>query len=120
MKTLTVSNALAQWSTSYKRAAILQGSFASLSSLVGFFVWWFQCDSSKRSTIWLLVSFLNAGIVLFTLAAIMPTNRRLLSIPDQEKDSKTTKYLLNLWNKLHFVRTAISLVSFGISIYLLT
>ena len=61
------------------------------------------------------ISVLVAGIVLvlvapFTLIVIMPTNKRLLAL-NAEKDAQEALVLLNRWNKLHMVRSALGLVS---------
>jgi len=46
----------------------------------------------------------------FTLIIIMPTNNRLLAL-NAEKDAEESKILLSRWNKLHMVRSALSLAA---------
>jgi hypothetical protein len=48
----------------------------------------------------------------------MPTNRRLLD-PDRDLASADTRALLQKWNKLHAVRTTLSLVASIIYLWLL-
>jgi len=62
------------------------------------------------SSVWWLLGGLSLGLVVpFTLVVIMPTNRRLSSAVD--KGSEETRKLLDGWNKLHAVRSALSVVA---------
>ena len=96
--------------TSYKRAALLQAPLTMLGFVSSLVAW------LAGSNIWWLI----AGLVLFssmpfTLAMIMPTNKKLLD-PKIDRDSDSTKVLLQTWGKLHAVRSVLSTVSLVIFI----
>ncbi len=57
---------------------------------------------------WLIGAVLLGAVVPFTFLVIMPTNRRLLA-PDL--DAGEARRLLQKWNALHGVRTALSIVA---------
>lgn len=100
-----VKVALSEWALSYKRAAVMQASFAVLGFVFSTIAWLIGAN------VWVLV----AGIVLvsvvpFTLVVIMPTNKRLLVL-NPEKDAEEAKMLLNRWNKLHMVRSVLGLAA---------
>ncbi len=97
--------AVTQWAPSYQRATWLQAPLAVLG-LVSAVVAWLA-----GSSVWWLVGGLLLGLVVpFTLAVIMPTNRRLLS-PHLDKRSEEAWQLLQRWNRLHSVRTILSVVA---------
>ena len=97
--------ALSEWAPSYKRATVMQASLAVLGFVFSVVAW------LAGAKIWVLV----AGILLvlvapFTLIVIKPTNNRLLYL-NAEKDAEEAKMLLNRWNKLHLVRSVLSLAA---------
>jgi len=47
----------------------------------------------------------------------MPTNLKLKS-PDLDKTAESTQAMLELWGKLHFVRSVASLIASGIFLYI--
>jgi hypothetical protein len=67
---------------------------------------------------WLVAAILIGAVVPFTLAVVMPTNRRLLE-PNRDHGSAQTRALLQKWNRLHAVRTASSVLSSLIYLWLL-
>ncbi len=100
-----VKVALSEWAPSYKRATVMQASLAVLGFVFSVIAWFVGAN----------IVVLVAGILLvlvapFTLIVIMPTNNRLLGL-NAEKDSEEAKILLNRWNKLHIVRSALSLAA---------
>ncbi len=100
-----VKVALLEWAPSYKRATVMQASLAVLGFVFSTIAWFMGAN----------ISVLVAGILLvlvapFTLIVIMPTNNRLLAL-NAEKDAQEALMLLNRWNKLHMLRSALSLVS---------
>lgn len=100
--------ALSEWTPSYKRAAVMQASLAVLGFVFSICAWLFGAD------IWFLVAGLVLGsVVPFTLIVIMPTNKKLLSLP-AENESEEARLLLDRWNKLHMVRSALSLIALAI------
>ena len=48
--------------------------------------------------------------ILISLVVIMPTNKRLLSA-DLDRQSEEARKLLNRWNSLHGIRTALSIAA---------
>jgi len=102
-----------QWAPSYRRATLLQAPLALLSLVAGTSAW-----LMGASVAWFAAAVLIGLVVPFTFVVVMPTNRRLL---DQGRDiaSAETRALLEKWNKLHAVRTALSLVASLIYLWLL-
>jgi uncharacterized membrane protein len=97
--------AVMQWAPSYKRAAWLQAPLAVVSFVSGVLAWWLS-----GFAFWLIGALLIGAVVPFTFLVVMPTNRKLL---DRNRDltSAETRDLLNKWNKLHAVRTVLSLAA---------
>ena len=56
---------------------------------------------------WLVGACLLGAVVPFTLIVIFPTNHKLLAGPSDDDASR----LLKRWNRLHAVRTVLSLAS---------
>ncbi|HMK60404.1 MAG TPA: DUF1772 domain-containing protein [Dissulfurispiraceae bacterium] len=100
-----IKAALSEWAPSYKRATVMQASLAVLGFVFSVVAWF------AGAKIWVLIAgILLVLVVPFTLIAIMPTNNRLLAL-NAEKDADEAKILLNRWNKLHMVRSALSLAA---------
>lgn len=102
---LDTRNALAQWKPSFQRAMKLQGALAILSSLLGLTAWW---QSSS-------LAFLAGGLLMlsnwpYTMLTIMPVNRALLATDLASADAGT-RALLVKWERVHSVRTALSLAA---------
>jgi hypothetical protein len=94
---LGAEQALAQWSPSYDRAAIMQGALAVLAGLAGLAAW-----VELRGSLWLAGALLMLANWPWTLFVIMPVNRQLKA---KEGDAGP---LLNRWAGLHAVRTLLS------------
>lgn len=102
---LAESAALAQWRSSYARAAPLQAGLALLSFLLGAWTWW------KIGDPWVLAGALLIGAnIPLTLAVIMPTNRRLKAAAI-ETAGPETRALLVRWGRLHALRTLLGLAA---------
>jgi Anthrone oxygenase len=101
--TLETRSAAAQWAPSYKRATLMQAPLAVLSLVSGTAAWLLGADLG-----WFVAALLIGVVVPFTLLVIMPTNRLLLDVR-RDLASAETRALLEKWNKLHAVRTALSL-----------
>jgi hypothetical protein len=100
--------ALAQWRPSYRRAAVIQVMLALggvISAVAAFVV-------GRRLTV-LIGGLVLAMVIPFTLIVIMATNKQL---QDSRRDGNTpgTRHLLERWGRLHWVRTAISLLALTI------
>ena len=96
--------AATQWVPSYKRATMMQAPLAVIAMMAGL------SRGVYGGTIWFVGAFLIGAVVPFTLLAIAPTNRRLLD-SSLDRGSAEARALLETWGRLHFVRTALSVVS---------
>lgn len=96
---------LAQWKPSYKRGFAMQSSFAVLSGALGLIAWWLTKD-------WRWV--IGAALILtnwpYTYIGIMPTNRKLNAIPNDNADA-ASHALIEEWGRLHAVRTALGIAA---------
>lgn len=101
--TLETRWAAAQWAPSYQRATLLQAPLALMSLVCGSLVW-----ALGGSIAWLIAALMIGAVVPFTFIVVMPTNRTLLD-PRTDTTSEQTRALLQKWNRLHAVRTALSL-----------
>jgi hypothetical protein len=61
----------------------------------------------------LIAGLLQGAVVPFTFLGIMPTNKQLEE-PARDPQSADSDALLRRWGPLHAVRTALSLLAFGI------
>ena len=105
--------AVRQWRPSYRRAAIMQATLAISAAITGIMTWF-----HGEGIAWLWGGLLMFAIVGFTLLVIRPTNERLLA-PGLDLASAETRQLLELWNRLHLVRTALGLTAAGLYLYAL-
>jgi uncharacterized membrane protein len=102
--------AVTEFGPSYHRAAVMQASLAGIGSITAMVAWWMGSSSW-----WLAGAIFLFAVIPFTLIIIMPINKKLLS-PDLDKDSENARELLTKWNRLHAVRSLLSLVAFLIFI----
>lgn len=93
--------ALRQWWTSYARGKVMQAGLALIGGLLALWNWW-----EGRNLIWLIGALVLLANWPFTLAAILPTNRRLEAIPP-DAPAPETRALLARWGRLHAVRAAL-------------
>jgi Domain of unknown function (DUF1772) len=97
--------AVAQFRTSYPRAAWLQGGLAALGTLAGIGAWLGGAPIG-----WLAAGLLLGLVVPYTLVAILPTNKRLLD-RTLSPDAPEAQQLLRRWTALHAVRTLLGLAA---------
>ena len=102
-----------QWAPSYQRATWLQAPLAVVSLISGVSVWFLAGGAG-----WLVAALLIGAVVPFTFGVIMPTNHQLLA-PGRDLASAETRELLVQWGQLHAVRTALSLASTALFLWLL-
>ena len=107
---LSTQAAVAQWAPSYHRATFMQAPLAITSCLAGIAAWLLG-----EGVVWLVAAVLIGAVVPFTLIAILPTNRALLS-PDRDPGSASTRSLLLRWGRLHAIRTVLSLAAAALDI----
>jgi hypothetical protein len=97
--------ALAQWAPSYKRATAMQVPLAVAAGLFGI-----VRSIQGGEALWLWAAVLILSVIPFTLAAIRPTNDRLLD-PTRDRGSNETLRLLRVWGHLHAVRSVLSVAA---------
>jgi hypothetical protein len=105
--------AITQWRPSYERGAIMQASLAIGGSVLAFVSAWLSRDAA-----WIAGGILLFAVVPFTLIVILPTNEKLQS-RELDVNSAEAERLLRLWNKLHGVRSALSLLAFLVFLFAL-
>lgn len=96
---------LRQWKPAYRRGFAMQASLAVLG--LGLGVAAFFATGQWR--------FLAAGVLIganwpYTMIAIMPTNRRLMALPETEAGAESARLIAN-WAQLHMVRTGLGALS---------
>ena len=97
---------------SYRRATALQATCAVAGLLSSLAAW------LAGATIWWLIAGILLGSVIpFTLIAILPTNRRLLS-PALDRGSAEAERLLAHWGRRHAVRSVLSGLALLLFLYL--
>jgi hypothetical protein len=105
--------AVAQFRTSYPRAAWLQGGLAALGTIAAIGAW-----MGGARVGWLVAGLLLGSVIPYTLVVIFPTNKRLLDLA-LSPDAPEARQLLRRWTGLHAVRTALGLVAAGAMAHLL-
>jgi hypothetical protein len=101
---------LAQWKPAYKRGTMMQATLA----IIGFALGALACWQTGR------LAFLIGALLMlanwpWTLFAILPTNKILMAT-DLADAGPETRALLNKWNGLHTVRTALGALATAIFI----
>lgn len=103
--------AATEFGPSYRRATVMQASLAAVGLVASLVAW------AAHRDIWVLIAGLLLGAVIpFTLLVILPTNTRLLAA-DLDRRSAEAAALLARWGRLHAVRSALSVLSFGLLVY---
>jgi Anthrone oxygenase len=105
--------AVAQFRTSYPRAAWLQGGLAAAGALAGIGAWLGGAPIG-----WLAAGVLLGLVVPYTLVGILPTNKRLLD-RTLSPDAPEAQRLLRRWTALHAVRTLLGLAAAAAMAHLL-
>jgi hypothetical protein len=97
--------ALAEWKPSYRRATVMQASLAIAGVLAALGAW-----ALGAGRAWLVGGLLLGAVVPFTLLVIFATNEQLQRLdPGVASDLDRARVLLDRWNRLHAVRSALSL-----------
>jgi uncharacterized membrane protein len=105
---LGAAAALAEWAPSYQRATTMQASLAIVGALAAIVAW-----ATGGGVEWLIGGLIILAVVPFTLLVILPTNKQLLD-PAASRDLDRTALLLARWNRLHAVRTLLSVVALAL------
>ncbi|EGC40056.1 hypothetical protein DICPUDRAFT_91106 [Dictyostelium purpureum] len=123
--------ALSHWRETFKKVAPIQASLAFISGTASLLTFGSIYNSYCRSNVvsrvvedsvrhccrckglvWLLGGGLMLSIIPYTLLAIQPTNKKLLS-KDTDPLDRETRSMLDAWGELHSVRTVLSMVACG-------
>src|SRR5260370_22896432 len=105
--------AATEFAPSYRRATVLQVSLALIGALCGTLAWFW--DGSLG---WLIAAGLLLSVIPFTLIFIVPTNNQLLDA-SLDRRSEKAHLLLTRSNRLHAVRTIVSLAALVLFLMLL-
>jgi hypothetical protein len=98
--------AVREFAPSYHRATVMQVPLAAIGCVTGLWSAWLLRDP------WLaLGAILLIAVVPFTLAAILPTNKRLLD-PNLDPRGDRAAELLARWGRLHATRSVLSSAAF--------
>ena len=89
---------LRQWKPSYRKGFAMQASLAILGFALGLEAW-----RQTEDWRWALGAVILVSNWPFTLAAIMPVNKRLCAMPDDNPPEDMRKLMVK-WGRLHAVR----------------
>jgi hypothetical protein len=97
--------AVTEFEPSYRKATLMQVVLAALGCIAAITVWLIDASLS-----WLVGGIILGSVIPFTLIVIFPTNKKLLA-PTLDKTSANAQLLLSRWNKLHAVRSILSVIA---------
>ena len=97
-----VEVAAMEFAPSYRRATVMQATCAAVGLVSSI-----AAQLAGASFCWLIAGVLLGSVIPFTLIAILPTNKRLLS-PTLDRRSAEAERLLTRWARLHAVRSLLS------------
>ena len=96
---------LKQWKPSYDRGLQMQATGAIISGVLGLIAAWLTKDWR-----WIVGAVLILANWPYTLIGIMPTNRALKAIDEQDAGAQS-RALIVKWGRLHAVRTALGIAA---------
>jgi Anthrone oxygenase len=108
-----VEIAATEFAPSYRRATLMQATCAAVGLASSVAAW-----LAGARFWWLIAGVLLGSVIPFTLIAILPTNKRLLS-PTLDRRSAEAELLLTRWGRLHAVRSVLSGLALLLFLYLL-
>jgi len=108
-----VEVAATEFAPSYRRATVLQATSAAVGLISSIAAWLAGATFS-----WLVGGVLLGSVIPFTLIAILPTNKRLLS-PTLDRRSAEAERRLTRWGRPHAVRSVLSGLALLLFLYLL-
>jgi hypothetical protein len=92
---------LKEWKPSYDAGYAMQASLAAASGIFGIIAAWLTQDWR-----WLIGAVLILANWPYTLFGMMPANHKLKAI-NELAAGPTSRHLLEMWGRLHAVRTAL-------------
>ena len=104
--------AAAEFVPSYRRATVMQATCAAVGLVSSVAAW-----LSGASFWWIVAGVLLGSVIPFTLIALLPTNKRLLS-PTLDRRSAEAERMLTRWGRLHAVRSVLSGLALLLFLYL--
>jgi uncharacterized membrane protein len=102
---LGAAAALAEWRPAYQRGARMQAPLAIVGLVTAIAAW-----ATGAGSAWLVGGVLLGAVVPFTLVVAFPVNKQLLG-PEMDRDLDRARLLLERWNRLHAVRTLLSIAA---------
>jgi hypothetical protein len=110
---LGTAAALAEWRPAYRRGTLMQAPLAVIGLLAAIGAW-----ATGAGSTWLVGGLLLGAVVPFTLVVTFPTNKQLLD-PAIDQNLDHARVLLDRWNRLHAVRSLLSLTALTLFLTLL-
>jgi Domain of unknown function (DUF1772) len=107
------ATALAEWRPAYRRGTLMQAPLAIVGLLTAVAAW-----LAGGGIAWLVGGVLLGAVVPLTLVVIAPTNKQLMDSAT-DRDPARVRALLERWNRLHAVRSTLSLAALVIFLTLL-
>ena len=98
---LEPSSLLSEWKPSYKRGLAMQATLAVVAAVLGVVA--YLADPDWR---WLAGAVFSLANWPYTMIVIMPTNRKLMDTPVEVANTETRR-LIEVWGRLHGVRSAL-------------
>lgn len=96
---------LVQWKPAYKRGAIMQASLAIVGFLLGLLAW-----HQSGQWLWLAGALFMIAPWPWTIFVILPLNNTLMAL-DPARYGVEARPLLEKWNRLHAVRSALGVAA---------
>jgi hypothetical protein len=107
------ATALAEWRPAYRRGTLMQAPLAIVGLLTAVAAW-----LTGGGIAWLVGGVLLGAVVPLTLVVIAPTNKQLMDSAT-DRDPARVRALLDRWNRLHAVRSTLSLAALVVFLTLL-